>query len=163
MKQRLIKTSVFFLSLVAVIAAGCKFAASFDKVDVVYADSASFDKTELVLETGATEMLSLSVTPDSVQQYQSVSVSYSYNTDLLSNVTYDNYSFMFTAVKAGTTYIEAQVAGATARCKVQITGVDRPVIPYPYIYASKDYISLTPDETQSRRLPRFREKETPAG
>ena len=149
MKQRLIKTSVFFLSLVAVIAAGCKFAASFDKVDAVYADSASFDKTELVLETGATEMLSLSVTPDSVQQYQSVSVSYSYNTDLLSNVTYDNYSFMFTAVKAGATYIEAQVAGATARCKVQITGVDRPVIPYPYIYASKDYISLTPDETQT--------------
>lgn len=149
MKQRLIKTSVFFLSLVAVIAAGCKFAASFDKVDAVYADSASFDKTELVLETGATEMLSLSVTPDSVQQYQSVSVSYSYNTDLLSNVTYDNYSFMFTAVKAGTAYIEAQVAGATARCKVQITGVDRPVIPYPYIYASKDYIRLTPDETQT--------------
>ena len=149
MKKEFIKISAVFLTVSALIAAGCKFAASFDKVDAVYADSASFDKTELVLETGETEMLSLSVTPDSVQQYQSVSVSYSYNTDLLSNVTYDNYSFMFTAVKAGTAYIEAHVAGATARCKVQITGVDRPVIQYPYIYASKDYMSLTPDETQT--------------
>lgn len=139
---------IYIISIISILmqlGVSCKFVSSFDKVDEIYAESVAFDKAEIMIETGKTEILTLTAKPDTVQKVSTVH--WSYNAELLTNIVSDNYSIMFTAVKAGTTYITADIGGVNAKCKIVITGSEKPAVQYPYIYASQDYVSIAPDET----------------
>lgn len=104
----------------------------------------SFGKTNLEMKTGSIEMLSLSVSDNQ----NGASITWEYDKNILKAVT-DNYGAVLTAIGAGQTQIKAiyNGNGSYASCMVTVSGeLYKPHITNPYVYASRDYVSLSPNQ-----------------
>jgi hypothetical protein len=106
----------------------------------------AFDRTELVMERGAMELLSL--TTESRDLQGDMAVTWDYDPVYLLAET-DNYGAVLTAVNPGETTVKAVVNGISVSCVVTITDSAYPAaVSEPYVYANAEYIAIRPGETQ---------------
>lgn len=121
---------------------GCHFFESFDE-PVVDNTTLSFDKSNMDLKIGSVETLSLVASDNQ----NTGSIRWEYDSELVKAVT-DNYGAVITGLSSGTTTVKAIYSnGAVATCLVKISNERyTPSITNPYVYASRDYVCLTPSQ-----------------
>ena len=122
---------------------GCHFVESFSEEERDDT-TLSVDKGELTLKSGAMDTISLSVS----QNQSGAGIRWEYDDKLIKCVT-DNYGAVITGLSAGQTQLKAVYGGngATATCLITVTGDTYvPKITNPYVYASRDYVSLVPKQ-----------------
>ncbi len=121
----------------------CHFFESFDE-EPSDDTTLSFDKDNLSMLTGSMDTLSLTVSGNQ----SGAGLTWTYDEKVVRAVT-DNYGVVLTGLSAGQTEIRATYNnnGAYASCLVTVSGDSyKPVITNPYVYASRDYVSLSPKE-----------------
>ena len=131
------------LSLPFSVFTSCHFFESFDETEEDNT-TLTFDKDNLNLLTGSMDTLKLSVSDNQ----NGAGISWTYDSNIIKAVT-DNYGVVLTGLSAGQTEIRATYNnnGSYASCLVTVSGESyRPVITNPYVYASRDYVSLSPKE-----------------
>ena len=139
------KRNIFLIVFAALIFSGCNFINSFDE-DEDDVKSISFDTNSMEMSVGEMDILNLMI--DSSSGQNNVSVEWSYDEEIISGKA-DNYSIVITALKEGTTTLQAKCDGKTATCALRILKEGTvSKVENPYVYCSSDFVNVTPGETQ---------------
>jgi hypothetical protein len=106
----------------------------------------ALNKRNLTLGVGASDYLVLTVTPHSLQQ--SAKVTWDYDSSIVS-IHPDTYGAVVTGVKAGDTYLKANVAGISSTCVIAVQGIEGEYVGPPYIYSNYSVLEMLPGTVQT--------------
>lgn len=136
------KSFYLFVLSIFVFFTSCDFWNSFNEIPMD-TTSLSFDKDNISMKIGDVETLTLTMS-----QFQNIAiVVWEYDNNYIKAVT-DNYGAVITAVAPGQTTIKALYAnGASASCLITVSEEHyKPTVSNPYVYASRDYVSISPSQ-----------------
>jgi len=131
-----------FAFAAAVFFPACSFFSSFteEKEDNI---RLSFDRNKMSILTGEMDVLSLSAS----EKQNSAKIRWEYDPELIYAVC-DNYSAVITGLKAGTATLTARCGSNSASCVITVSAENYAVtVTNPYVYASQDYVSVSPNST----------------
>lgn len=142
-----IKSFLMFVFASSLVFSACHFLDSFnDDQDDVKIKSVLFDKNSIELSEGSMDILNLYIDSSDVQG--KLSVEWTYDSAIISGKT-DNYGIVITALKEGTTTIQAKCGGITANCAIHVLSEEEEIKNItPYVYCSEDFVSVNPGETK---------------
>ena len=140
------RSILFCLILITVQAfTGCHFFSSFKETDEDV-KSVELDRNVVEMSVGSMDMLNLSVKAKTEQG--SLKVEWSYDTSVI-KASCDSYGIVITALKAGTTTIQATCQGKTASCALRVLDNGTVAkVEAPYVYCSSDFVNIAPNETK---------------
>lgn len=135
---------IFYLFLFSILLSfsSCNFWNSFNEIPIDTTQLV-FDKDNISMKIGDVETLTLTMS-----QFQNIAiVVWEFDNNYIKAVT-DNYGAVITAVAPGQSTIKALYEnGASASCLITISEEHyKPTITNPYVYASRDYVSIAPSQ-----------------
>ncbi len=137
------KVFYLFLILFSTIFFSCHFVESLSDDSSPDNTTLTFDKDNISIKTGGMDTITLTVS----ENQNSAEIVWEYDQNIIKAVC-DNYGAVITGLTAGSTTIKAVYPnGSTASCLVSVSGeVYTQDISNPYVYASRDFVSLVPSE-----------------
>jgi hypothetical protein len=137
---------ILFMTLASAALASCRMFMSPDDAGVTEVTAAAFNKKSVKLAAGATEYLSLSITPGSEQGKHRVLWQYDASKIAIHE---DTYGVLVSALAAGNTYIKATVEGISTTCIITIEGDEIIYNGVPYIYSNISVIQMKPGTVET--------------
>ena len=143
MKKRFSFIFTVLMTTFVLLFSGCHFITSFiggtddDNIEL------SFDKTKSSVSIGAMEVINLTAS----KNQNKADIEWIYDDSVIFAKT-DNYSAVITGLTSGSTTLTALCGSNSASCLITVTEDSYAVtITNPYVYASTDYVDVTPNET----------------